>query len=234
MITGIFGKPRSGKTTYAARMVQKNKSKLKICNRIPILRKILKPYDIVYCTDPTIQDTIYIDYKSLGRFKPSRNSLMILEEAGIGLDNRKWKTLTEDASYLFALHGHLGCDILWSSQTVDVDKKLLSRTHKLWLCSRFFGWTILTPIKFSVDVDTETKQLVDAYTKPRRLAWLLGFIFGSVKHFWRKPWYKYFDSFNDFKQYPEKDPAAIVDNPDCVSSRNDDCVTSDKVDTHTV
>ena len=137
MIIGVFGKPRAGKTTYSARFVQKNKKKLFVCEKLPFLRVLLHPYDVVYCTDPTIQDTVYIDYEHLGKWKPTKNSLIILEEAGIGLDNRKWKNLSEDASYLFALHGHVGCDILWSSQTVDVDKKLLSRTHKLFLCLRY-------------------------------------------------------------------------------------------------
>lgn len=96
-----------------ARYVQLNKRKLKVCKKIPILRKILKPYDVIYCTDLTIQDTVPITYESLGKWKPSQNSLLMLCEAGIGLDNRRWKALSSDAAYLFALHGHLGCDILW-------------------------------------------------------------------------------------------------------------------------
>lgn len=206
MITGIFGKPRAGKTTYAAMLVQKNKRKLFICKKIPLLRRILRPYDVIYCTDETIQDTIYVTYEKLGQWKPQRNSLLILEEAGIGLNNRQWKSLSQDATYLFALHGHIGCDIIWSSQTVDVDKKILGRTHRLWLASRFFGFTVMQPIAFSVDVDNETHQLVDAYSKPSGLSAFLSIIIGKTKIFWRKPWYKFFDSFVDTKAYPLSEP----------------------------
>lgn len=209
MITGIFGKPRSGKTTYAARIVQKNKKKLKLVKRFPFLYRVLRPYDVIYCTDETIEDTITVTYESLGKWRPVRNSLLILEEAGIGLNNRNWKALSNDAAYLFALHGHIGCDILWSSQTVDVDKKLLSRTHSLYLCSRFFGYTVLLPISFSVDVDNETHQLVDAYSKPRGLSAIFSVIlpFGRGKMFRRRPYYKYFDSFVDNHDYTMETPS---------------------------
>lgn len=206
MITGIFGKPRAGKTTYAAMLVQKNKKKLELVKKIPILKIIVHPYDVIYCTDETIQDTIHVTYDNLGKWRPQRNSLLILEEAGIGLNNRNWKSLSQDATYLFALHGHIGCDILWSSQTVDVDKKLLGRTHRLWLASRLFGWTMMQPIKYSVDVDNETYQLVDAYSKPQGLSALISVITGGTKIFWRKPWYKYFDSFVDTKEYTKAEP----------------------------
>lgn len=219
MITGIFGKPRSGKTTYAARLVQKNKATLNLCNKLPgilgrIARRILHPYDVIYCTDETIQDTVYVDYRTLGKWQPTRNSLLVIEEAGILFNNRHFKTLSNEATRLFALHGHLGCDIWWSSQSVDVDRKLLSRTHRIYMCARFLWWSMLTPIKFSVDVDEETKQLVDAYTMPRRLAWLFAFIFGRVKVIWRPKWYKYFDSFNDGGEYTMEDPAKQLEDTD--------------------
>lgn len=70
---------------------------------------------------------------------------------------------------------------------------------------------MLVPIKFSVDVDKETKQLVDAYSKPTGLMFIVAFIFGMVKRFRRRPWYKYFDSFNDFKSYTENDPAKVAE-----------------------
>lgn len=206
MITGIFGKPRSGKTTYAAMMVQKNKKQLSLVRKFPFMRLFVHPYDYVYCTDETIQDTITVDYTNLGKWRPPRNSLLILEEAGIGLNNRNWKALSNDAAYLFALHGHIGCDILWSSQTVDVDKKLLSRTHRLFLCSRLSMFTVLQPISFSVDVDNETHQLVDAYSKPQGLGAILSVLFGRGKIFLRKPWYKYFDSFVDNHEYTMETP----------------------------
>lgn len=213
MITGIFGKPRSGKTTYSAMIVQKNhRSKLfKLRHKWAFW---LHPYDVIYCTDPSIQNTITIDYSDLGKWRPTPNSLFILEEAGVGLNNRNFKSLTSDAANFFATHGHNHCDILWSSQTVDVDKKLKDRTHFIYLARKVGGFTVLSPITFSVDVDNETHSLDDFYFKARGIEKIINLLFRRTIIFRRKPWYKYFDSFIDTWKYsdiaPDQKPCNFI------------------------
>lgn len=213
MITGIFGKPRSGKTTYSARFVQLNKKQL-LFKRKHKWAFWLHPYDVIYCTDASIQDTITITYNELGTWKPTPNSLFILEEAGVGLNNRNFKSLTSDAANFFATHGHNHCDILWSSQTVDVDKKLKDRTHVMYLAHKLGGLTVLSPISFSVDVDNETHTLDDFYFKPIGIERIINLLFRRTIIFRRKPWYKYFDSFNDYWNYkdiaPDQKPCQFI------------------------
>lgn len=213
MITGIFGKPRSGKTTYSAMIVQKNNRK-KYFHLKHKWAFWLRYYDVIYCTDPSIQGTITITYQELGKWKPTPNSLFILEEAGVGLNNRNFKSLTADATNLFATHGHNHCDILWSSQTVDVDLKLKSRTHIMYLARKLGGLTILSPISFSVDVDNEKHLLDDFYYKAVGFEKLFNFLFRRTIIFRRKPWYKYFDSFNDEWIYkdiaPDQKPCKFI------------------------
>lgn len=208
MILGIYGKPRAGKTTLAARMARKNYIKLRICNKLPFLRRLLHSYDVIYCTDETIAHTVHISYDNLGKWRPPRNSLIILEEAGIGLDNRNYKKLDAAAARLFALHGHIGCDIIWSSQTADVDKKLRNRTHKLLLVEKSWmpGFSRVIPVAYAVDVDDDTHKLDDMYSRPRGFLILLYALIGRVKYVFRPFWYRYFDSFVDNGVYPLDGP----------------------------
>lgn len=207
MIIGIFGKPRSGKTTYTASIARKNYVKLQ---RSINSGRVFKGYPVIYCTDPSIQHTITINYSDLGKWKPTKGSLIILEEAGVGLNNRNFKSLTNDAAYLFATCGHNNVDIIWSSQTVDVDKKLKDRTHFIYLCEKRGLFSILHLVKFSVDVDNETHTLDDFYFKPQGLIQLLGdFLFRRTKIIYRPRWYKYFDSFIDDHIYSMPAPDTL-------------------------
>lgn len=206
MTLGIYGKPGGGKTTYVARIAQINYLKSCFCDKFPrlrFLRKLLGVYDEVYCTDETVAHTTLVSYTNLGKWKPARNSLLLLEEAGIGLDGRKFKLLSDDAAYLFALARHLGCDIIWSSQTVDVDKKLRQRTHKIYLIEKSWipGHSRLIPIEYAVDVDDATHKMDDMYTRPRGFKVFVLWLLRRVKYIYRPFWYKCFDSFCDTKTY---------------------------------
>lgn len=203
MILGIFGKPRSGKTTYATYIVQKNFRKQRICRKFPFLTFLLKPYTCIYCTDHTIQGTIPISYDFLGMWKPIPHSLILLEEAGIGLNNRNWKRLSSDATDLFCTCGHKKVDIIWSSQTADVDCKLLSRTHRLLIAKPTFipHVSFFEPISFSIGVDNTTHTLQDMYTQSEKFFRVFDFITHRSFLFYRKPWYRYFDSYVDNHTY---------------------------------
>ena len=167
MILGIYGKPRSGKTTYAAKIAASNHfSKMRYLKRHGSLDGF-KGYPVIYCTDPSIMYTVTIDYSDVGTFKPTWGSLFIFEEAGIGFNNRDFKKLTSDATYFFATCGHNNVDIIWSSQSVDVDKKLKERTHQIYICEKKGVFSIMHLIDYSVDVIEH--MLDDYYTKPSGL-----------------------------------------------------------------
>ena len=180
-------------------------------------------YDVIYSTDPTFQDTIEITYEDLGMWKPTPNSVLILEEAGIGLSSRSYKTLTKESKRFAAMHRHCFCDLLLISQTVDIDKAYRQRSHLLFMIEKSFlfpQFTSLRRIIYSVDVDEQTHDLVDAYSKLKGLPYLLEILFNSARGklkkqqfpfvrsrvMWRRPWYDYFDSFVDDFEYPMEDP----------------------------
>lgn len=180
-------------------------------------------YDVIYSTDPTFQDTIEIDYDHLGMWRPQWNSCLILEEAGIGLSSRSYKSLTKESKRLAAMHRHAGCDILLASQTVDIDKAYRQRSQILFMVEKSFLFPELTSLRrvvYSVDVDEQTHDLVDAYSKMKGIPYLIELLisalnkkvrtakFPFVRSRWvyRKKWYKYFDSFVDDFDYPMEDP----------------------------
>ncbi len=176
-------------------------------------------YDVIYCTDPTIQDTVYIDYKDLGCFKPTWNSLFILEEAGIGLDNRSYKELTKHSKRFAAMHRHAGADLFLVSQTVDVDKAYRQRAEVMHHITKLGPFTLLRRIVFRVDVDENTHQLIDGYFKIPTLKWIFE-MFSTLKKrerykkrrweksfvIYRPAWYSYFNSYIDDYDYPMEDP----------------------------
>lgn len=210
MITIYFGKPRAGKTTVLASIVQRNKRKQRLKSRLGWFGRFVRCYDYVYCNEPTIQDTKFVDVKKLGKWKMPVNSLILIDEAGIVLNNRDWKSLSPDLKALAALHGHRGIDIILASQTIDIDISFRQRCHQMYLVSkRAFGRSLIEPITYSIDVDNETHELIEAYSKPEGIRWLLSLLLpGGVTIFRRRPWYRYFDSYVDNYKYPLSLPPA--------------------------
>lgn len=236
MIVNIYGKPGAGKTSTFTYIVRDNlrkrrkwekrtkKSKLycKLNNgdgKINdfLLRNLYRKnfYDVIYCTDETVQDTIHIKYEDLGLWKPTWNSLILLEEAGVGLDSRRFKELKKETKRFFALHRHTGADIIAVSQTADVDKALRSRAEHIFLASKLGPFTVLRLVKYNIDVNEETHTLEEGYYKVRVLAFLWQLLTCKLNKFrnrkvqfvrslfiFRPPLYKYFDSFVDDFDYP--------------------------------
>lgn len=245
MIICLYGKPRAGKTTISARTVQVNKKKrIKYYKRISksklyhwslnhidkwyckmIIKLLFKKnfYDVVYCTDETIQDTVTVTYEELGHWRPYPNSLLVLEECGLGISNREFKNLSKLSKRLAAKHGHMGLDIILSSQTVDYDKAWRQRAQINFICKKLGPFTIARRVTYSVDVNNETKDLQDAYEKVAGLGYFIDLIGGLKKShrfaklpfyksfiIFRPKWYKYFDSYEDDFDYPMEDPMFTV------------------------
>lgn len=201
----------------------KNKIFTKIVNIYKsIMLKILYSknfYDVVYCTDPTIQGTIPIDFENLGKWQPTWNSLMILEEAGIGLNSRDYKKLTAESKRLAAMHRHSGCDILIISQSADFDKAYRQRAEVMFIAKKIGPWTWYHRIPFDITVDEEKHDIVEGYFKLKPIVDVFETLTSSKKKYryskfpftrshiiYRPHWYKYFDSYVDDYDYPQIAP----------------------------
>jgi hypothetical protein len=147
---------------------------------------------------------------------------MVLEEAGIGINNRNYRNLSSDAKELFALHRHKGCDLLMISQTVDVDKSARQRASIMFIANKFGEFTTCRLIKYRVGVNDDTHQIEDMYKDQHFLVFLWQLLtcwrkkfryaklpFERSKIIWRRPWYRFFDSYNDTHVYTNKDPYVL-------------------------
>lgn len=179
-------------------------------------------YDVIYATDPTIQYTTTIDYETLGTWKPTWNSCMILEEAGIGLNNRSWKSLSSDAKELFALSRHKGADILAISQTVDMDKSLRDRASHMFIANKLGPFTSCRMVNFRIGINNDTHKIEDMYEDQHFLIYLWQILtcwkkkhklvkmpFIRSKLILRCLSYKYFDSYVDEHVYTNQDPYVL-------------------------
>lgn len=190
MIQGYFGLPGSGKTTFLTMLAQKE------------LKKILKNksrYDKVltnfYC------DGCYkIDYKDLGHYS-IENSLILLDEITLDADSRDFKQFDKYHKSFFLLHRHFNCDVIYFTQQYDgVDKKIRDITSSLYRVKKFAFISIATQIYRCLDINEQTKEIVQGYRFPN----IIERLFCRVHRYCFRPiYYKYFDSWErpDLEDY---------------------------------
>lgn len=210
MIIGFIGKPRSGKTTFLASYVAKNEFYHKLNKLLHF--KAFPEYDVIYSSE-YIKGTVHIKPYDVGRFKPTPNSLIILGEAGVYFSNREFKNVPKECLDFFSLHGHYHCDIVWDSQTVDVDKKLRNRTECMYIVKkgRIFSWNSYARlISYDVDVDNESHDIVEGFSIAKGLWKVLAYLTRANKVLWRTPLYKFFDSYSQPLHFSLVDPALKV------------------------
>ena len=245
MIVAVFGKPGSGKSTAAARFIRiNNKKKLKYYHKLEksklykklqskntkisnyLINLLYKKnfYDVIYSTDPTFKNTVPIDFENLGKWKPTWNSCLILEEAGIGLNSRNYAKLTVESKRLAAMHRHSGCDILLISQSSDFDKAYRQRSEVMFIAKKIGPFTWYHRIPYDITVDEEKHDIVEGYFNLPKLIDVFETLFSlKRKHrlakfpftrshiVYRPIYYKDFDSYVDDYDYPQVAPDVLLE-----------------------
>lgn len=184
-----FGVPGSGKTTLAARLVLLN------------LKKGIKTYSNV-----PIKGALLYDASDIGAYDISDGE-MIIDEAGIQFNNRKFKTLPQSTIEWFKLSRHYGIRNIhiFSQSYDDMDITLRRLADEIYVVKRSiipFVFAIRR-IKVKVGIDKDTHQIMDQYffqflgTRP-----YLGFHYWHMFDSWSAPvlplvdWY--YSSYSDF------------------------------------
>lgn len=171
----FFGQPGAGKTTLAAAYaIHRHHKGVKVLSNVNI--------KYTYMLDPI---------KDLGThstYFDGDGCSVIIDEATIDFDGRGFKSFSPENRNYFSLFRHDCNEILLFSQAVDVDKRIRDRATTCYYLQRsllpFF--ISIRKIKKIIDVDENTKQLVD------------GFIFQKFSNrlLFVPPYWRYFDTLD--------------------------------------
>ena len=197
MITGVFGLPRAGKSTFLA-YVAHCALHGKICSvgfglwKTDITER--KHYERIYCNFP-IAGTYQLNFDDLGKYDFT-NSLILIDEIMLLCDSRNWKTFSDELKMFIALHGHFNITIVWCSQRYnDCDVKIRALTQQFLLIEKHGEYTKITPL--CQYIRTEQGTITEGYEPAAPL---------GCKRLRRSRYYWLFDSY----AHGEFEPAPAV------------------------
>lgn len=191
----IFGKKGSGKS----------------CLMVNYMLKYLRRGWTVYTDikDIRISGVRIIDSSALQTFRPEPHSAIFLDEVGISMDNRSFKTFPPGLRDFFKYVRKMRCCVYLNSQAFDVDKKVRDTTDSMILQSSICNCiSISRPILRKV---TLTEPSADSES---RIADRLKFApLWDWKFYWMPRYFKYFDSFEmpARELLPYSDPLSPMD-----------------------
>lgn len=182
MVTGYFGLPGSGKTTFLTKIAQKELKRI---------NKGKSPYERVL-TNFYCKGCQKVTYEELGHFE-FNNCLILLDEITLDADSRNFKQFDSFHKSFFLLHRHYGTDVIYFTQQYDgVDKKIRDITSNLYFVRKRGLFSVATRIYRSLDINEYTKEIIQGY---RFSNWLEKFGRGVIQICFRPKYYKFFDSW---------------------------------------
>lgn len=191
MVTGYFGLPGSGKTTFLTMIAQKE---------LKLIKKGKSKYKRIFCNF-YCEGCFELKFEYLGT-KLIEDSLILIDEITLFADSRDFAKFSQKTKEFFLLHRHYGCDIIYFTQHYNnVDKKIRDITFDLFFVRpTIFSLSVASRIFRTLDIQEQTHEIVNGY----RFAVLFDmFKPGKLKQFCFRPrWYKYFDSFEANRNLP--------------------------------
>lgn len=175
-LTFVFGKKGAGKSCYMVRQMH---------------RYLRKGWN-VYCDMPDIKipGVRVITVDGLQSFRPEPHSLVCLDEVGISMDNRSYKSFPPGLRDFFKYVRKMQIVVIMNSQAFDVDKKVRDTTDSMLLLQSIGSvFCIARPIRRSI---TLTAPSADAES---RIADVLRFAhIWDWRIYYMPAYFRYFDS----------------------------------------
>lgn len=172
----VFGKKGAGKSCYMVRMMHR------------YLRRGWNVYTDM--ADIKIPGVRIISVFDLSVFRPEPRSLVCLDEVGISMDNRSFKSFPPGLRDFFKYVRKMQITVVMNSQAFDVDKKVRDTTDSMLLLQSIGSiFCIARPIRRTI---TLTHPSADSES---RIADLLRF--GSIfswRLYYMPSYFRYFDS----------------------------------------
>mgnify|MGYP000779628920 CR=1 FL=1 len=182
----VFGKKGCGKTTLLAKLAYR-------------YQRAGRP---VYCTEP-VRGTYKLDAKNFCRYELPPGSVVLIDEAGMCYDNRKFKTFPDFVRDWYKLQRHRHLIVYLFSQDFDIDLKLRQLTDEMYLCRKYFRvFSVERRISRNIVINKSSAEA------PSNIADNLEFVPiiypGAIKITFIPRWTKYFDSFSAPPLEPSK------------------------------
>lgn len=172
----VFGKKGSGKSCYMVRQMLKYR------------RRGWNVYTDM--ADVKIPGVRIVSLNDFVNFRPAAHSLVCLDEVGISMDNRSYKSFPPGLRDFFKYVRKMEITVIMNSQAFDVDKKVRDTTDSMLLMQSIGSlFSIARPIYRTV---TLTEPSADSES---RIADKLRF--GSIfswKFYYMPSYFRYFDS----------------------------------------
>ena len=193
MITGVFGLPGSGKTTFLTWIAKRALAGKKLQIGHLWAKSNLgefRHYDHIFSSFPIV-GCYKLDYDTIGSFQYEK-CLILIDEMSHYQDCRDWQSYDKGKKYFFSMARHMCVDLIYCSQWYkDIDKKIQNMTAKLFYIEHgSFETSLIYPITRDVAIKGD---IVGTY----KLAPPIG---RTRLH--RRKLYGEFDSF-DFARLPD-------------------------------
>lgn len=186
-LTFLFGKKGAGKT----------------CWMVALMIKYLKRGYHVYTDmqDIRLEGVRIVHSKDFATFRPEPNSAIFLDEVGISMDSRNFKSFPPGLRDFFKFVRKQKCIVYMNSQSWDVDKKVRDTTDSLALINSFCGCiSFYRPIVNRVVLVDSTAAADSRIAVNLAFSWLF-----SWRFLWLPRYFKYFDTtempYRDFVPY---------------------------------
>lgn len=172
----IFGKKGAGKSCYMVRQMHK------------YLRRGWNVYTDM--ADVLIPGVRIISVQALANFRPEPHSLVCLDEVGISMDNRNYKSFPPGLRDFFKYARKMQIVVIMNSQAYDVDKKVRDTTDSMILLQSIGALIcVARPIRRSITLTAPSAEAESRIADTLRFAPLLSW---SVHYM--PAYFRYFDS----------------------------------------
>lgn len=174
--TFIFGKKGSGKSCFMVRKMLYYK------------RKGWNVYTDM--ADVRIPGVRIIQLSQLEMFRPEPHSVIFLDEVGISMDNRSFKSFPPGLRDFFKFARKMKCIVYMNSQAYDVDKKVRDTTDSMLLMQSIGSFLcIARPIIRSITLTAPSAEAESRIADTLRFA-----PFWQWRFYYMPLYFRYFDS----------------------------------------
>ena len=145
-------------------------------------------------SDSEIFNTYKLNTDWIGKYDFPKNSVLLIQEAGMTWNNRDFKTFPKEVTQFFKLQRHKNVIVVLASQSFDVDKKLRDLTDEMYLITNYMRiFSVAKRINKKITIqkaddpnkntNEQASFLTEAYSFDLPFFWKFTYIPRYVKYF---------------------------------------------------